>query len=246
MLFQTCVRSLLVATFVFLGFISSSVHAADKSELRSAAEALLKNVKAPPGFKVTLFAAPPEISYSVCLAAAPSGEVFIGIDENGSLGTKTNRGRIVRCIDTDGDGRADRFNIFATVDSPRGLFYDHGTLWVLHPPFLDAYHDDDGDGVADRSERLVEGLGFTLKTRGADHTINGIRMGIDGWLYIAAGDYGFVDAVGKDGTPVKLLGGGVARVRPDGTELEIFADGLRNIYDVAVSPELDLFTRDNT
>jgi len=246
MLFQTCVRSLLVATFVFLGFISSSVHAADKSELRSAAEALLKNVKAPPGFKVTLFAAPPEISYSVCLAAAPSGEVFIGIDENGSLGTKTNRGRIVRCIDTDGDGRADRFNIFATVDSPRGLFYDHGTLWVLHPPFLDAYHDDDGDGVADRSERLVEGLGFTLKTRGADHTINGIRMGIDGWLYIAAGDYGFVDAVGKDGTHVKLLGGGVARVRPDGTELEIFADGLRNIYDVAVSPELDLFTRDNT
>jgi len=208
--------------------------------------ALLKTVKAPPGFDVTLFADPPDISYTVCLAAAPNGELFVGVDENGSLGTKTNRGRIVRCIDTDGDGRADKFNVFASVESPRGLYWDDGTLYVLHPPFLDAFHDDDGDGVADRSERLVEGLGFTLKTRGADHTINGIRMGIDGWLYIAAGDYGFVKAVGKDGTVVRLLGGGIARVRPDGSELEIFADGTRNIYDVAVDPLLDLFTRDNT
>ncbi len=242
MLFRTVARSILFAIAV-LSFPSSSVEGA---ETGSDVRALLKNVKAPPGFMVTLFAAPPEVSYPVCLAAGPSGEVFIGIDENGSLGTKTNRGRILRCIDSDGDGRADQFTVFARVDSPRGLFYDHGTLWVLHPPYLDAFYDDNGDGVADRSERLVEGLGFTLKTRGADHTINGIQMGIDGWLYIAAGDYGFVDAIGKDGTHVNFLGGGVARVRPDGTELEIFADGLRNIYDVAVSPELDLFTRDNT
>src|SRR4051812_2619660 len=245
MLFQIAARSILV-TIGVLSFLLSSLNAAENRGAKSEAEALLKNVKAPPGFMVTLFAAPPEISYPVCLAASPSGEVFIGIDENGSLGTKTNRGRILRCIDSDGDGRADQFTVFARVDSPRGLFYDHGTLWVLHPPYLDAFYDDNGDGVADRSERLVEGLGFTLKTRGADHTINGIQMGIDGWLYIAAGDYGFVDAIGKDGTHVKFLGGGVARVRPDGTELEIFADGLRNIYDVAVSPELDLFTRDNT
>jgi hypothetical protein len=200
MLFRTVVRSILLAIAV-LSFTSSSVEAAESG---SDARALLKNVKAPPGFMVTLFAAPPEVSYPVCLAAGPSGEVFIGIDENGSLGTKTNRGRILRCIDSDGDGRADQFTVFARVDSPRGLFYDHGTLWVLHPPYLDAFHDDNGDGVADRSERLVEGLGFTLKTRGADHTINGIQMGIDGWLYIAAGDYGFVDAIGKDGRHVKF------------------------------------------
>jgi putative membrane-bound dehydrogenase-like protein len=207
---------------------------------------LLQGIKAPPGFDVTLFAAPPNISYPVCLAASPSGELFVGVDENGSLGTKTNRGRIVRCVDTNGDGRADEFKVFANVESPRGLYWDDGALYVLHPPFLHAYHDDDGDGVADRSEQLLDGLGFTLKTRGADHTINGIRMGIDGWIYIAAGDYGFVKATGKDGRVVQLLGGGVARVRPDGTELEIFAHGLRNIYDVAVDPLLDLFTRDNT
>src|SRR5258706_9958411 len=220
--------------------------AAEKLASRSDAKALLKGVKAPAGFKVTLFAAPPEVSYPVCLAAAASGEVFIGIDENGSLGTKAGRGRILRCVDTDGDGQADKFTVFAHVDSPRGLYYHDGALYVLHPPFLHVYYDDDHDGVADRNEQLLEGLGFTLKTRGADHTINGIRMGIDGWLYIAAGDYGFVKAVGRDGRVARLLGGGVARVRPNGTELEIFADGLRNIYDVAVDPLLDLFTRDNT
>src|SRR4051794_20726351 len=120
MLFRTVARSILLA-LALLSFLASSVEGAEKG---SDLPALLKNVKAAPGFRVTLFAAPPEISYPVCLAAAPSGEVFIGIDENGSLGTKTNRGRILRCIDSDGDGRADQFTVFARVDSPRGLFYD--------------------------------------------------------------------------------------------------------------------------
>ena len=123
---------------------------------------------------------------------------------------------------------------------------DHDTLYVMHPPLLEAFHDDNGDGVADRSEVLVKGLGFDLKFRGADHTVNGMRMGIDGFLYIAHGDYGSTNAVGRDGTAIQLHGGGVVRVRPDGTGLEIVSRGQRNIYDVAISPELDLFTRDNT
>ncbi len=45
---------------------------------------------------------------------------------------------------------------------------------------------------------------------------------------------------------IKNRGGGIVRIRPDGTGLEIVSRGQRNIYDVAVSPTLDLFTRDNT
>jgi hypothetical protein len=41
------------------------------------------------------------------------GEVFVGVDEQGSLGKEPGRGKIVRCIDTDGDGKADKFNDFA-------------------------------------------------------------------------------------------------------------------------------------
>jgi len=206
----------------------------------------LAGVKVPEGYTATLFAGPPDISYPTCIAASPDGILFVGVDLNGSLGAKPQKGKVVRCIDTDNDGKADKFNTFVEVDSPRGLYFDHKTLYVLHPPFLSAFHDDNGDGVSDREEVLVKGIGFDLKFRGADHTTNGIRMGIDGWIYIAVGDYGFVKAEGKDGTTKQLRGGGIARVRPDGSGLEIVCDGLRNIYDVAVSPTLDLFTRDNT
>jgi putative heme-binding domain-containing protein len=207
---------------------------------------LLKGIKAPPGFAVTLFAAPPEVNYPTCLACAPTGEVFIGIDQNGSLDAKPGRGRVLRCLDTTGAGTMDKHTVFCTVDSPRGLFFDHKTLYVLHPPFLSAFHDDDGDGVADRSEVLVKGIGFDLKFRGADHTTNGIRMGIDGWIYIAVGDYGFIKAEGKDGRTAQLHGGGIARVRSDGTGLELYAVNTRNIYDVAIDPLMNVFTRDNT
>src|SRR5262249_14218234 len=48
------------------------------------------------------------------------------------------------------------------------------------------------------------------------------------------------------GRRVDLQGGGVVRIRPDGTVLEIVARGVRNILDVAVNAEDELFTYDNT
>ena len=39
------------------------------------------------------------------------------------------------------------------------------------------YHDDDGDGIAERVATLVRGLGFDLEFRGADHTTNGVEPG---------------------------------------------------------------------
>jgi putative heme-binding domain-containing protein len=206
----------------------------------------LVEVKVPAGFDATYFAGPPDISYPTCLAAAPTGEVFVGVDQNGSIDTQTNRGWVVRCLDTHGDGVADQFNVFARMDSPRGIVFDKNVLYVMHPPVLEAFYDDTGRGVANRSEVLVRGLGHDLHFRGADHTCNGVRLGMDGWLYIALGDYGALRAVGKDGKEIQVHGGGIVRVRPDGTGLEIVCQGTRNIYDVAMDPLMDLFTCDNT
>jgi glucose/arabinose dehydrogenase/type 1 glutamine amidotransferase/HEAT repeat protein len=217
-----------------------------RSLRRAGNDDLLGEIRLPRGFEATVFAKPPDISYPTCLAASPRGELYVGADENGSLDAKPGRGRVVRCIDVDGDCKADNFNVFARMDSPRGVIFDAGTLYVLHPPDLTAYHDDNGDGVADRSETLVKGIGFDLKFRGADHTTNGIRLRIDGHIYVAVGDYGFIKAVGKDGTTFPFRGGGVVRVRTDGTGLEVVSRGQRNIYDVAIDPYLNLFTRDNT
>ena len=209
--------------------------------------ASIEDVKAPKGFDVSLFAGPPQVTYPVCITTSVDGEVFVGVDEQGSLGKDPGRGKVVRCIDTDGDGKADKFNDFAKMDHPRGLVYDNCSMWVLHPPFLTVFHDVDGDGASDKSEVLIEGISTEeVNQRGADHTTNGIRMGIDGWIYIAVGDFGFNKAVAKDGTTLSKRGGGVVRIRPDGTEMEVFSWGQRNIVDIAIDPSMNVFTRDNT
>lgn len=207
---------------------------------------LMQQVKVADGFTATLFAAPPIAMYPVCLTATVDGAVFACIDPNLSLTAKKGAGRVVRLVDDNHDGVADRYTVFATMDSPRGVAYDGKTLYVMHPPNLTAYRDTTGDGIADVSEDLVTGLGFDLDFRGADHTTNGITLGIDGYLYIAVGDYGYRKAIGKDGTSISHRGGGVVRVRTDGRGLELFAEGTRNIYDLAVDPFLNVFTRDNT
>jgi len=208
---------------------------------------LLGECKLPEGFEATLFAYPPAVNYPVFVAAAPDGTLFVSSDKNGSLDRELKRGSIIRLKDLDGDGRADQSNLFVdNVDSPRGLVWDHDRLYVLHPPHLSAFIDENNDGVSDRQEILVKDIAFGFKDRPADHTSNGVTMGIDGWLYLAIGDFGFMDAVGTDGRRLQFRGGGVVRVRPDGTGLELYSQGTRNILEVAMDPLLRGFARDNT
>ncbi len=208
---------------------------------------LLGEFKAPEGYDATLFAVPPAVIYPVFVAAAPDGVVYVSVDKNGSGEREKNRGAVYRLRDVDGDGRADETRLFVpNVDSPRGLVWDRDRLYLMHPPHLSAYIDTDGDGRADQEQVLVKNVAFTFKDRPADHTSNGVTLGIDGWLYLAIGDFGFMDAEGTDGRRLQFRGGGVVRVRPDGTGLEIYSRGTRNILEVAVDPLLNGFTRDNT
>ncbi len=208
--------------------------------------AILKDVKVADGFEVTLFANSAAANYPVFVAAAPDGTLYVSSDGNGSLGRNPKRGRIIRLRDLDGDGRADETKVFCEVDSPRGLVWDHDRLYLVHPPHLSEFIDADHDGVAEKQNILVKDIAFCFKDRPADHTTNGLSLGIDGWLYIAGGDFGFLKATGTDGKTVQHRGGGVIRVRPDGTGLEIYSTGTRNILEVAISPLMDIFARDNT
>ena len=56
-----------------------------------------------------------------CLCAAPTGEVFVGVDMLGSLGKGPGKGKIIRLVDKDGDGIADQKTVYANLDNPRGL-----------------------------------------------------------------------------------------------------------------------------
>ena len=210
------------------------------------AKIVLQHVRFDSAFEFTTFAAPPMVNSPVFVSAAPDGTLFVSSDANGSVGTTRGVGRIVRLRDTHGDGIADAANDFAKVDAPRGLVAHGNTVFVLHPPHISAFIDKDGDGVADEERVIVKNVGWGYADRRADHASNGLELGVDGWLYAAIGDFGFMKAEGTDGRTLQLRGGGVVRVRPDGTGLELYSAGTRNILEAAISPLLDGFARDNT
>lgn len=216
-------------------------------ELSAEEEAnILRDVRVADGFTATVFASPPAVNYPVFVAADVDGTLYVSSDGNGSLGRKPQRGRVIRLRDLDGDGRADETKVFCEVDAPRGLVWDHNRLYLMHPPNLSVFYDHDADGVADEQKTLVKNLAFNYSDRPADHTTNGLSLGVDGWLYIAGGDFGFLNAEGSDGKRLTHRGGGVIRVRPDGTDLQVYSTGTRNILEVAISPEMEMFARDNT
>ncbi|MCA1685681.1 MAG: HEAT repeat domain-containing protein, partial [Planctomycetia bacterium] len=205
-------------------------------------------LKVPPGFKATLFACDPMVEYPSAVAVGPrAGAVFVAIDYVSSLGAEIVRRDEVRLVeDVDGDGYADKSSVYAAgFNSIQGLAFRDGALFVMHAPFLSAVRDGDGDGVAEDRRDLLTGLGLPPeKNPSRLHCANGVVVGHDGWLYLALGDNG-CDVPRPEGDRLVFHGGGILRCRPDGRDLHVFATGLRNIYDVALDEELNVFVRDN-
>ncbi|MCW3105872.1 MAG: heme-binding protein [Segetibacter sp.] len=214
----------------------------------------------PDELNLTHFAGPELTPSPACLAVAATGEVFVGVDKIGSLGKTPGKGSILKLIDSNNDGTVDKHTEFAMVDNPRGIISLGDQVFVLHTTFsketgiasgmdLVVFEDKDNDGIADGPEKpLIQNISSPkfLQSRGTDHATNGIRMGIDGWIYIAIGDFGFYNAVDRSGKKLTMLGGGIVRVRPNGKEMEVYTHGMRNIYDVAIDPYMNIFTRGNT
>ena len=196
---------------------------------------------------LTFFAMAPEINCPVSVIAEPEGAVYALCDGNAGLGRLPDQGSVWRLIDEDDDGRAD----FATpylsnIDTPRGGQFLNGILYLVHPPFISACRDTNGDGIADERKVLASGFAHDLSwKRGGDHSTNDLKIGIDGWIYVAVGDFG-ASAVGSDGSTAKLQTGGVIRMRLDGSDLEIYSRGTRNTYDIAINHRLDIIAMDNT
>lgn len=255
-------RILRVACLLFLAFACGPKEEVVVCEPATVAldplDSLAAALEWPQDLSITPFTGPDITPSPACLAVSPQGDVYVGVDMMGSLGKKQGMGKIVKLVDCNQDGIVDSYTTFAEADNPRGIIVMGERVVVLHTVFTDSiasgmnlvyFEDLDRDGVADGpSQPLIEHISSPkfLQSRGTDHSTNGIRLGIDGWIYIAVGDFGFHGAVDRDGTKLTMLGGGILRVRPDGTEMEVYTHGLRNIYDVAIDPYMNIFARGNT
>ncbi len=193
------------------------------------------------GWKLELVASSPTIKHPSVVVCAPDGKVFVAEDPMDiTRPAHVPEGRIL-CLHPDG-----RWTVFAEgLHAVFGMQYLEGKLYVLHNPRLSVFRDADGLG-ADREELIQQTNPNPWALEWNDHVPANFRLAMDGRFYVAVGDKGIFGAVGRDGKRVDLHGGGILRLRPDGTQLEVFATGVRNILDIGMTDEDEIFTYDNT
>lgn len=157
--------------------------------------------------------------------------------------------RVVVLEDSKGAGIADRTTVFAdgfreALDGTgAGILVRGGEAWWTCIPNLWHFADTDGDGRADVREKLLSGFGVKFAFRG--HDMHGLRFGPDGKLYFSIGDRG-LNVKTKEGRQIEVSDtGAILRCNVDGTELEVFATGVRNPHELAFDEFGNLFTCDN-
>lgn len=195
-------------------------------------EAITLNIMdVPSGFKSELYARLPMPHPSV-IEFGPEGDLYV----------LSVNGEIVRMWDEDGDNFAESFAIL--YDNARqdllhsvGMAFYNDEIYISDSGRISIIRDTDGDGFLDELDVLVDGLPsweYPL------HSNNGIAFGPDDKLYIGIGST-------TDHGPLRReYEASILRMNPDGSEIEVFATGFRNPYDLAFSPDGELFTADNS
>ena len=102
---------------------------------RSAAEAA-RAMTVPPGFSVEVVAQEPDIVNPVAMTFDERGRAWITESlEYPRRSAGPGRDRIKILEDSDGDGKADKFTVFADgLNIPSGIAVGHGGVWVANSP----------------------------------------------------------------------------------------------------------------
>lgn len=167
-------------------------------------------------------------------------------DRIGEYTKEHERVRLIR--DADGDGEADGNSVFAdqfggALDGiGAGLLARGRDVYYTCIPSLWLLRDNDGDGKAETRRELSRGYGVHVAYLG--HDMHGLCIGPDGKLYFSIGDRG-LHVETKQGTIDLPDTGGVLRCNLDGSDLELFATGLRNPQELVFDAFGNLLTVDN-
>ena len=183
-------------------------------------------ITVPHGFRAEVWRVS-DLSSVTAIEADGPGRLFLGL----------NDGRVLLLEDVNHDGTAedDTIQLFHTLPgSVNGLARRGSRLYVSNVNRIVFLEDLDGDDQADVEQAIVTGL-----PTGA-HWANGLRFGPDGLLYIALG------STCDQCDEANPLSASILRCRPDGSNLRVFAHGVRNCYDLAFNAAGDLFGGDNS
>jgi len=198
------------------------------------AEENLLGVRVPDEFVVTRYA-DDELAHDI---------YSMTIDSQGRV-VVSGAGYVKILIDADKDGVAESAKTY--VDQlpagAQGMFFLGRDLICAAGEGLVRYRDRDGDDRADGPPDV-----FLKINTGNEHDLHAIRRGPDGWWYLIAGNAAGVDEkyAALPTSPVHTPHAGVIlRLKPDLTEGEVYAHGLRNAYDFDFHTSGDLFTFDS-
>jgi putative membrane-bound dehydrogenase-like protein len=200
----------------------------------------------PIDFKIELFASEPDITKPIAMAWDERGRLWIveTVDYPNTVRDVKGEGqdRIKICEDTDGDGKADKFTVFAEkFNIPTSIAFANGGVIIAQAPDFIFLKDTDGDDKADVREKLITGWG-TFDTHAGPSSL---KYGLDNKIWGTVGYSGFN---GKVAEQQMKFGQGLYRFTPSGKDMEYLGGTSNNTWGVGFSENNDVFisTANNT
>ena len=191
-----------------------------------------------PDLRLVLFAGEPDIAKPIFMAWDERGRLWIAETRDYPHDVKPDgRGNdsIKICEDTDGDGRADKFTVFADhLNIPTGFTFAKGGIVVAQSPRFLFLKDTNGDDQADVRTEIMTGWGINDTHAQA----NNLHYGFDNWLYGAVGYSGFKGTIGGVD---KQFAQGIYRFKADGSALEFLHQFTNNTWAQSVNQFGDAF-----
>jgi uncharacterized protein len=195
----------------------------------------MKRTQVPVGFELSLFASEPDIVNPIAIAWDHRDRLWVveALDYPNDMQSPGND-RLKICEDTDHDGKADKFTVFADQLSiaTSAVCVTNGAIVTSGSQIL-LLKDTDGDDRADQRTVLLDGF----KTHDTHAGVSNLRPGFDGWIYGTDGYAGFDGTVG--GKPVKF-DTGVFRFLPDGSRLEFLGKTSNNTWGLGFTEDFDV------
>ena len=205
-----------------------------------------KLIQVPPGFDLELFASEPDIINPIAMDWDERGRLWVieTVDYPNSVRAEEGAGddRIKICEDTDGDGRADKFTVFADkLNIPTSLVFARGGVIVSQAPYFLFLKDTDGDDRADVREIIIEGWG-TFDTHAGP---SNLKYGYDNRIWGVVGYSGFKGTIAG---VAREFDQGIYRFDPDVSSFEYMTRTTNNTWGLGFSENNDVFasTANNT